>query len=159
MVIQHDYFNTIPGERSPIKHNAFRTSRSSSNRTKTKWCPSCGRALVFFKDAECFSCTECGHTIDLEQKKQQQAPTTTTNSSSGIGSVDGLNDSQTRPNRGATKFRSIKDPRARFLKPKREIDPELERILYDQGATLVSYNERLEEDSQTLSSDELRANR
>jgi hypothetical protein len=110
------------------------------------------------------SCTSCGHTIDLEQKKKQQEQVHTGDTGTGavgggVVSVDGLSDSQTRPNRGATKFRSM-DPRSRFLSRKKsDIDPELERILYDQGATLVSYNERVEEDGQTLSSDNLRANK
>ena len=151
-----DYREAILGRRSPVKNNAFRTSRSSS-RTKKKWCV-CGRQLVFFKEAECWSCTECGHTEYIEHKKQQ-APTTTATNSSGIGSIDGLSDSQTRPNRGATKFRHIKDPRSRFLKPKSQLDPELQKLVDEQGVTIISYNERVEEDSQLVSSNELRSNK
>jgi hypothetical protein len=131
MVVVHAYFSSSGTSRSPVKNNAFRTPRSSRT-TKKRWCV-CGKPLTFFKDAEAWACTECGHTEYIQEK--QQVPTTT--NSSGIGSVDGLSDSQITPNRGATKFRHI-DPRSRFLKKDKEIDDELERILYDQGATLIA---------------------
>jgi hypothetical protein len=146
------YYRDSPmSGRSPVKNIVF--SRRTLHSKKKKWCL-CGKQLVFFKDAECWSCTECGHTEYIEQPKQQIQQ----QGIGGIASVDGLSDTQTRPNRGASKFRSIKDPRSRFLKKKPEIDDELARIL-EQGATLVSYKERIEEDGQTLSSDELRANK
>jgi hypothetical protein len=73
-------------------------------------------------------------------------------------SVDGLSDTTTRPNRAATKFRS-KDPRARFLKPKSQLDPELQRLVDEQGVTVQRYEERIEESSVVLSQEELRANK
>jgi ribosomal protein S27AE len=134
--------------RSPIKANVF---HRYTNRKK-KWCPNDGRALVYFKEAECWSCTECGMTEYIEQKQHQPEQQI-----GGVMSVDGLSDTRTSPNRGASKFRS-KDPRARFLKPKREIDDELARIL-EQGATLVSYHEQVQQSNDVLSQDELRANK
>jgi hypothetical protein len=72
--------------------------------------------------------------------------------------VDGLSDTNTRPNRGATKFRS-KDPRARFLKPKSQLDPELQRLVDEQGVTVQRFVERIEESSEVVTSEELRANK
>lgn len=157
-MVVDDYHDTILGRRSPIKHNVFFRSSSSSTRNNKKWCV-CGRQLVFFKDAECWACTECGHTEYIEQKKkeqqqQQQIPT----NSSGIGSIDGLSDSHLQPNRGATKFRHM-DPRKRFLKPKSQLDPELQKLVDEQGVNVISYEERIEQSNDVISSDELRANK
>jgi hypothetical protein len=161
---RNDYREAILGRRSPVKNNAFRrTSSHSSSRKNKKWCV-CGRQLVFFKDAECYACTECGHTEYIEQKKEQLQQQHTLGSSGtaggdGVISVDGLSDARTTPNRAATKFRSIKDPRSRFLKPKSQLDPELQKLVDEQGVTIISYNERVEEDSQLVSSNELRSNK
>jgi ribosomal protein S27AE len=146
------YYRDSPiSGRSPIKANVF---HRYINRKK-KWCPIDGRALVYFKEAQCWSCTECGHTEYIEQTKQQ------TQQQQGIGgvmSVDGLSDVRTTPNRDAMRFRSIKDPRSRFLKKKPEVDDELARIL-SQGATLVSYHEQVQQSNDVLTQDELKANK
>jgi hypothetical protein len=134
--------------RSPVKNIAFRSLHSSK---KKKYCV-CGRALVFFKD-ECWACTECGYTEYLHQPEQQQQI-----QQQGIGGVmrvDGLNDVQTRPNRGATKFRS-KDPRSRFLTKKSEIDDELRVMAEAGGWAIKRFEERIEQSSEVLSSEELR---
>jgi hypothetical protein len=143
--------------RSPIKNIAYsrRTLHSSKNK---KWCV-CGKQLVFFKDIG-WGCTECGrveYLVDQQQQIQQQQ--IQQQGIGGVMSVDGLSDVRTTPNRGATKFRS-KDPRAHFLKKKSsDIDPELQKLVDEQGVTIIRYEERVVEDNQTLSSEELRQNK
>jgi hypothetical protein len=44
--------------------------------------------------------------------KEEEPPPLQQQAHTGIGSVDGLSDARTTPNRGATKFRHIKDPRS-----------------------------------------------
>jgi hypothetical protein len=148
------YYREAPmSGRSPVKNIAFSRRLRTSNKKK-KWCV-CGKQLVFFKDAECWSCTECGNTEYLEQPEQQQIQQ---QGVGGVMSVDGLSDTRTTPNRGATKFRS-KDPRARFLKKKSDIDPELQRLVDEQGVTVQRFEERIEESSEVLTSEQLRANK
>ena len=139
--------------RSPIKANVFH--RYTGNRKK-KYCV-CGRALIYFKDAECFACTECGRTEYLQQPEQQQQ--IQQQGIGGIASVDGLSDVRTTPNRAATKFKSIKDPRSRFLKAKPQYDVEIQKLVDEQGVTIQKYVERIEESSEVLSQEELRANK
>lgn len=69
--------------------------------------------------------------------------------------MDGLSDVRSTPNRGATKFRS-KDPRARFLKKKSEIDDELRMMAEAGGWTIKRYDQRIEQSSEVLSQEELR---
>ena len=137
----------ITGGRSPVKNNAFRTLRTG----KKKWCV-CGLALVFFKD-ECWSCQECGRPEYIHQPEQQQQ--IQQQGVGGINSLDGLSDTNTRPNRGASKFRS-KDPRARFLKKKSEIDDELRAMAEAGGWTIKRYDQRIEQSGEVLSQEELR---
>jgi ribosomal protein S27AE len=142
------YYRDSPmSGRSPVKNIAF--SRRTLH-SKKKYCV-CGRALVWFKEGECWSCTECGYTQYLEQKQQQPEQ----QGIGGVMSVDGLSDVRSTPNRGAMKFRS-KDPRSRFLKPRSQLDPELQRLVDEQGVTVQRYEERIEESSEVLSQEELR---
>jgi hypothetical protein len=148
------YYNReapMTGGRSPVKNIAF-TRRTLHS--KKKYCV-CGRALVFFKD-ECWACTECGYTEYLHQPEEQQQ--IQQQGIGGVMSVDGLSDTRTTPNRGPMKFKSL-DARKRFLKPKSQLDPELQRLVTEQGVTVQRYEERVVEDNQTLSSEELRQNK
>jgi hypothetical protein len=73
-------------------------------------------------------------------------------------SFDGLSDSRTTLNRGATKFRSM-DPRRSFLKPRSQLDPEMQKLVDEQGVTVQRFEERIEESSEVLTSEQLRANK
>jgi hypothetical protein len=130
----------------------------SSSKNNRKWCHGCGRRLVYFKEPEAWACAECGYLLEEAKTQKQQQQQIQQQGIGGVMSVDGLSDVRTSPNRGVSKFRSM-DPRARFLKKKSDIDPDLQRLVTEQGVTIIRYEERVVEDNQTLSSEELRQNK